>query len=198
MFNDTQTVLRPSFHKDVKLRDKIWFTYKARIQAHKRLEWLDFHSQLLLVWYALLGAALAVTTIKYPELLGSDTSILSAILSIGLLGVSLAVANRDFKGRAIQMRRNYLELQRLYNSTPASSPDNDFLQAKYDAILAECENHTETDDRVARAFSKGLTSRAPTWDEYLHVAFWLIKRWFFSSVLYLAPVVVAIYAWKFA
>ena len=139
-----------------------------------------------------------MATIKYPELLGADTSILSAILSIGLLGVSLAVANRDFKGRAIQMRRNYLELQRLYNSIPASSSDKDFPQAKYDAILAECENHTETDDRVARVFSQGLTSRIPTWDEYLHVAFWLFKRWFFSTILYLAPVAVAIYTWKFA
>ncbi|MEA5673445.1 SLATT domain-containing protein [Pseudomonas sp. MH2] len=182
----------------MKLRDKVWFTYKARIQAHKRLEWLDFHSQLLLVWYALLGAALAVSTIKYPELLGKDTSVLSAILSIGLLGVSLAVANRDFKGRAIQMRRNYLELQRLYNSIPSNSSSAAPHQSQYDAILAECENHTETDDRVARVFSHGLTSRIPTWDEYLHVAFWLVRRWLFSIILYLTPAAVAIYAWKFS
>lgn len=56
--------------------NKVWFTYKARIQAHHRLEWMDTHSQFLLVWYAILGAALAVVAIRYPTLLGKNTDIL--------------------------------------------------------------------------------------------------------------------------
>nr|EKX4035654.1 hypothetical protein [Enterobacter cloacae] len=46
--------------------DKVWFTYKARIQACHRLEWMDSHSQFILVWYAVLGAALAVVVIRFP------------------------------------------------------------------------------------------------------------------------------------
>lgn len=40
------------------MKDSVWFTYKARIQANNRLDWLDFHSQMLLVWYAILSATL--------------------------------------------------------------------------------------------------------------------------------------------
>ncbi|NNC09875.1 SLATT domain-containing protein, partial [Corallococcus exiguus] len=86
------------------MRDKIWFTYKARIKAHERLERMDFHSQLLLVWYAILSSILAILSIRYPTILGDNTDILGAILSIGLLAISLSVTNRDFRGRAMLMR----------------------------------------------------------------------------------------------
>lgn len=104
-------------------KDSVWFTYKARIQAHKRLEWLDFHSQLLLVWYAILSTALGVLTIRHSTILGPDTDIMATILSVALLGISLAVANRDFRGRAMLMRTNYLELQKLHRGIPEGLPN---------------------------------------------------------------------------
>ncbi|MCK9753480.1 SLATT domain-containing protein, partial [Pseudomonas syringae pv. syringae] len=103
-------------------KDSVWFTYKARIQAHKRLEWLDFHSQLLLVWYAILSTALGVLTIRHSTILGPDTDVMATILSVALLGISLAVANRDFRGRAMLMRTNYLALQKLHRGLPECSP----------------------------------------------------------------------------
>ena len=71
------------------MKDNVWFTYKARIRAHKRLEWLDFHSQLLLVWYAILSTTLGVLTIRSSTLLGPDTDVMATILSVALLGISL-------------------------------------------------------------------------------------------------------------
>ena len=96
------------------MHDNIWFTYKARIQAHHRLEWLEKHSQFILVWYAILSAVLSIVTLRFPKVLGDNTDIVAAILSVALLGISLIVSNLDFRGRAIAMRRNYIALQRLY------------------------------------------------------------------------------------
>ena len=171
------------------MRDKVWFTYKARIQAHIRLSWLEFHSQLLLVWYAILSAGLAVVTVRYPQALGKDTDVLAAVLSIGLLGISLAVANRDFRGRSIAMRQNYLELQRLYDRTsPPAAFDNEALQ-NYHNLLSAVENHSEIDDKLFRTMQAGrLSSRVPSWSERVEAYGYLTLRLALTVLLYMAPI----------
>lgn len=181
-------------------KDNVWFTYKARIQAHKRLEWLDFHSQLLLVWYAILSTALGVLTIRHSTVLGPDTDVMATILSVALLGISLAVANRDFRGRAMLMRTNYLELQKLHRGLPNDSSEPEAPKpspeqvSRYDELLAESENHREIDDRIARVFATGLTSRVPTGFEYFNAVFWLTMRFLITTILYALPVVVGLYS----
>ncbi|WP_082629575.1 SLATT domain-containing protein [Pseudomonas paralactis] len=174
------------------MKDNVWFTYKARIQAHKRLEWLDLHSQLLLVWYAILSSALAVISIKHPKALGDDTDVMAAILSVALLGVSLSVSNRDFRGRAIQMRRNYLGLHQLYRSISKDASLTSEQSSRYDELLDETENHREIDDRIARILAPQLTSRHPTVFESIHVLFWLVSRLIITIALYAAPIVFAL------
>lgn len=175
--------------------NKVWFTYKARIQAHKRLEWLDFHSQMLLVWYAILSTILGVLVIRYEYVLGLNTDVMATILSVALLGVSLAVANRDFRGRAMMMRRNYLQLQRLYNEISGSELIAPEKISQYDDLLAESENHTEVDDRIARLFSSGLSSRQPTCFETFSARSWLGMRLLITILLYVLPLGVGLYAW---
>ena len=183
-------------------KDNVWFTYKARIQAHKRLEWLDFHSQLLLVWYAILSTALAVLTIKYSTVLGPNTDVMATILSVALLGVSLAVTNRDFRVRAMLMRKNYLGLQKLHRELPEDSADPTAPKptaeqlGKYDELLSESENHREIDDRIARVLAGNLTSRAPTFFETCDARLWLTLRFLLTAALYVSPVIVGIYSWK--
>lgn len=179
------------------MRDKVWFTYKARIQAHIRLSLLEFHSQLLLVWYAILSAGLAVVTVRYPHALGEDTDVLAAVLSIGLLGISLAVANRDFRGRSIAMRQNYLELQRLYDRTaPPAAFDNDAHQS-YHNLLAAVENHSEIDDKLFRAMQAGrLSTRAPSWWEKFEAYGYLALRMTLTISLYLAPILLLLVRWR--
>lgn len=169
--------------------DKVWFTYKARIQAQERLSWFDKHSQLLLVWYALLGAVLSVITIRYPEVIGRNTDIFSSVISIFLLVVSLAVTNFDFRGRSISMRENYLALQHLYDSNrinrPACKADID----KYHALLSQVENHKNIDDKVFRvSSSKCLTTRKPSAMEYIEVFTWRAIRVLVVACLYIAPI----------
>lgn len=191
MFNGNQDSLPPLFFfLERVVRDKIWFTYKARIKAHERLERMDFHSQLLLVWYAILSSILAILSIRYPTLLGDNTDILGAILSIGLLAISLSVTNRDFRGRAMLMRGNYLHLQKLYNDIQPTGPTL-AEQDLYAGLLRDSENHTSMDDILARVSSTGLTSRIPTKIEYARGIASIILRYILIITLYATPLIAA-------
>lgn len=172
------------------MRDNIWFTYKARIKAHERLEWMDFHSQYLLVWYALLSAVLAIITTRYPSLLGKDTDILSATLSIGLLAISLSVANRDFRGRAMLMRGNYQELHKLHRTVKSDELTHAELES-YSELLRDCENHRSIDDILARVFATNLTSRRPTGRESTIGYGAVIAKYLIAAALYVGPLIIA-------
>lgn len=171
------------------MRDNIWFTYKARINAHHRLEWLEKHSQFILVWYAILSAVISIVTLRFPKVLGENTDMLATILSVALLGISLIVSNLDFRGRAISMRRNYLALQRLYSETSDGQPLTQEQKNKYHDLLAEVENHRIIDDKAARVDQVGLTTRIPTNKEKQTVIVWKIKRFIFTYFLYLLPLI---------
>ncbi|HFJ2066646.1 TPA: SLATT domain-containing protein [Salmonella enterica] len=177
--------------------NKVWFTYKARIQAYHRLVWMDTHSQFLLVWYAILGAVLAVVAIRYPTILGKNTDIFSAILSIALLGVSLSVANRDFRGRALNMRKNYLALQHLYNVINTRNtvlPDD---VVKYNELMDDVENHRYIDDKTFRVRNASqLMSRHPGKIEYFQVYFCSVFKYVFLLIFYMTPVIVAWYLYE--
>ncbi|WP_434526408.1 SLATT domain-containing protein [Photorhabdus asymbiotica] len=170
------------------MRDNVWFTYKARIQAHHRLEWMEKHSQFLLVWYALLGAILSVFAIRSPNILGQNTDIWGAILSIALLGVSLVVSNLDFRGRTIAMRKNYLSLQRLVLDVSSEQQITAAQRQEYYDLLSEVENHKEIDDKLFRvANHQTLTTRIPTRSEFWQVLFWKLRRLMIIFSLYTAP-----------
>lgn len=122
------------------MKDNVWLTYKAHNRAHKRLEWLDFHSHLFLVWYAILSTTLGVLTIRRSSFPGPDTNVAPNIISVALFGVSLAVTNRDFRVRAMLMRSNYLKLRSLHRELPVNSEPTTEQANKYDELLAESEN----------------------------------------------------------
>ncbi|MEX9687909.1 SLATT domain-containing protein [Providencia rettgeri] len=167
------------------MKDNIWFTYKARIQACNRLEWWDLHSQLLLVWYAILGVILAIVSVQYPDVLGKNTSIYASIMSVALLVISLVISNRDFRGRSLKMRENYLALQELYNSS--ASIDENEVAKKYAHLLRDIENHNELDDKKFRVFAHNLNTRKPKKLEFVHVYSVIIVRMLCCLLFYLAP-----------
>ena len=158
------------------MHDNIWFTYKARIQAHHRLEWLEKHSQFILVWYAILSAVLSIVTLRFPKVLGDNTDVVAAILSVALLGISLIVSNLDFRGRAIAMRRNYIALQRLYFDITTSQQLSLEQKEKYFNLLNEVENHRDIDDKISRVTQVGLKTRIPTQKEKIIVILWILLR----------------------
>ncbi|EFB2545016.1 SLATT domain-containing protein [Shigella sonnei] len=174
------------------MHDNIWFTYKARIQAHHRLEWLEKHSQFILVWYAILSAVLSIVTLRFPKVLGDNTDVVAAILSVALLGISLIVSNLDFRGRAIAMRRNYIALQRLYFDITTSQQLSLEQKEKYFNLLNEVENHRDIDDKISRVTQAGLKTRIPTQKEKIIVILWILLRIFITAALYILPL---IYLW---
>lgn len=170
------------------MKDSVWFTYKARIQAANRLTRRDFHSQTLLVWYALASAALAIITLRYPHLLGSDTDLVSAVVGVALLVVSTFVTSQDFRGRAIAMRSNYIALQALHDTLEhAVTPPTAIEIAKYGELLASVENHIEMDDKRFRVFYTQKTSRPPSTREKVEVYLYLSIQAAILTLLYAAP-----------
>lgn len=93
------------------------------------------------------------------------------------------------------MRSNYLQLQKLYNELSVSTPPTSVQTSRYDDLLAESENHNEVDDRIARFFASGLSSRKPTWFEGISAIYWLGLRLLLTSLLYALPLAVGLYAW---
>lgn len=175
-----------------KLADKLWFTFKARIRAQERLSRNDLHSQLLLVWYALLSAVLSIVAIRYPKVLGENTDIAAAILAIALLIISLLVTNRDFKGRSIAMRQNYLDIQGLHNELTIydeSKKSLEDISERYKKILRETENHSGIDDKYFRTFHKNST-RPVSCSEMAQVWIYLCVRGLVLTALYLGPGIV--------
>ena len=143
--------------------DDVWFTYKARIAAELRLRNNDLHSQVLLVWYAIVSSAAGIVTLRYEKFAGPDTDIYTAVLSVALLAISMLVAGRDYRGRALQMRANHIALKRFYDELMANTISVDKKPELYAKLLLECENHSTYDDRYFRIFNRsGLTSRSPT------------------------------------
>ncbi|WP_186130427.1 SLATT domain-containing protein [Burkholderia gladioli] len=179
------------------MNDKIWFTYKARIRTHERLARNDFHSQTLLVWYAFSGAVLGIVAVRFPQVLGKNTDIISAVFSVALLAVSMLVTGRDFRGRSLEMQRNYLALQALYNkakSTPPAISDDD-LRLEYEHLLDSAENHTGIDDICARVFGAGeLTSRIPTRREEAQACGYMALRFFVLFLFYCLPIAMAVFS----
>lgn len=168
--------------------DDIWFTYKARIAAEVRFRNNDVHSQFLLVWYAILSAAGSIVAIRHEKFLGPDTDILSAILAVALLAISMFVATRDFRGRALMMRANHLALKCLYDELRAGTVPITEKPRRYAKLLQECENHSPYDDRYFRVFNRhGLKTRIPSKQDYLLLGIHLSARFVGFGLLYVLP-----------
>lgn len=174
------------------LKNKIWFTYKARIMAHERLMRFNKITQLLLVWYSLITVISSIVMIRFPQIFGSDGDILVTCISLIVLVLSLVVSNRDYRGREIEMRRNYLKLQKLYRELETT---NELTTEKitevddtYQLIISKGENHTEFDDLTFRV--KNVTSRMPPWSEYL--LYFLAKAgcWLLLIAFFITPIVI--------
>jgi hypothetical protein len=168
--------------------DDVWFTFKARIAAELRLKNNDLHTQILLVWYAVASACAAIVALRYPHFAGEDTDIYATVLSVALVAVSMLVANRDYRGRALQMRANHIALKCFFEElgTGAISPAQ--KPRLYAKLLLDCENHSSYDDRFFRIVNRsGLTSRVPTWIDWLAMLTTLCLRVGGLAILYFVP-----------
>lgn len=98
------------------LKNKIWFTYTARIEAYRRLKNYSFWASLLLCLYSLATVVCSIISISLPKLLGKHTDTLLIVLSVISFVFSLLIVSYKFDDRALAMKENYLDLQRLYEN----------------------------------------------------------------------------------
>lgn len=153
------------------LENKVWFTYSARIQAHKRLLFNNFWSNFILVIYSLATLIASIVSLKDTKFYGSYTSELIIVISAITLVASLIIVNVNYQTRILRMRDNYILLQKLYedikiyrNSYQKSSvgPEKySYFVKRYMSILEKNENHITLDDIAHRCQAKNLENRKP-------------------------------------
>lgn len=165
--------------------NNIWFTYKARIRASERLLANDFHSQLLLVWYALINVGLSVFIVAKPNIYGEATNLLMALFALILFALSLIIQNRNFKDRASEFKNNYISLQQLIEECKSENITE--TKERYYELQRASENHKTLDYNYFRVFSKGHNRPASCW-EITQVYFYVVVRLSVLSILYLLPI----------
>lgn len=179
-----------------KLINKIWFTYSARIKAHKRISQNNLFANLLLCLYSLSATIFSIAALVNESFLGCNTSILLIILSLIIFIFSLLVGSYNFGVRAYLMRDNYIALQGLYNKLEYSGDlDCDSLKKyleEYSSILNRYENHSSIDDishRFSTETTRPLTKRESR-DFYIYKA----SRFLLYFILFSLPICLTFFA----
>ena len=186
------------------LEDKVWFTYAARIQTHKRLNFNNFWSNFILVCYSLATLIASVVSLKAPQFYGCNTNELIVIISAITLIASLMIVNVNYQTRALRMRDNYISLQNLYENIKnylAKKPQDDseisckydFFIRKYMEILEKNENHTTIDDIANRCQANGLSSREPSCYERFLLHLYKSFKWVLILLLLSLPFYLMMY-----
>lgn len=177
------------------LSDNIWWTRKSRIQTAERLLANDFHTQLILVWYSLFSAAVAIYYLKFdPQ---SDlVQVFMAIYSVMILSMSLFMSGRNFKERAMLMKQCYEQLGVLYKKAKSFQDADDLgtlskIGEDYQYIINASENHKEIDyivTLVKLKLSNDDITRKPSWFHYVKTGYYFVFRFVYLTLFYAAPV----------
>ncbi|MCD5360323.1 SLATT domain-containing protein [Chromobacterium aquaticum] len=183
-------------------KDRIWFTRIARIQAEKRLLRNELHAQLLLMTYSIYSITLSVILLKFKIIPDDIGTILGIIISITLFGLSFLLNSMGFSARAQRFKENYIHLQTLINQLDLAlcTTDSDSLktaikttQEQYASAISNCENHTTTDDYIARFLYSNLQTRKLSHGEWSYVIFHTVARLTLLCFLYFLPLFVFSY-----
>lgn len=156
----------------VNIVDNIYFTRLARIEASKRLLQAERQYQILLIAYSLMGVSLSIIFLVYKST--PFDNVIMCLLSTIVLVLSLFISNSNYKGRGLEMKDNYINLQRLYLDATKIYSENDSMgiervQKEYINLLHQTENHTYIDDIKSR--KNRNTTRNPSSEEINTLSF---------------------------
>lgn len=185
------------------LKDRIWFTRIARIQAEKRLLSNELHSQLLLMFYSVYSIALSVAQLQYKPISDEAASVIGIILSVTLFGLAFHLNGRGFSARAQRLKENYTRLQLLLGRIELAECQANphvlqstivSVQAEYAAAIAGSENHITMDDRCARyPYDQSKLTRPLGRLDYIFILVYRGYRILGLAFLYLSPLVIYSY-----
>lgn len=148
--------------KLTQLKDRVWMTRKARINASERLLSLEKFIQYINIYYSCFICILSVYGLV---IINDKIGIISTILSI-ILTISMVYLNSQrFGDRAQQLKNNYINLQKLYlkldNIDENTIVDLTEYNNEYIQLLSSCENHSSYDYYKVQLMTKqnGITSK---------------------------------------
>lgn len=176
------------------MKDQVWWTRKARINAENRLlanqRWMEF----LLIWYSLLAVFTSIWLLAFGAEDQQHITFIFTCFSIFILAFSLYGANSRFSQRASQMKENYIALQQLYFLVKDANVIQREHREEYSKLLNIAENHTELDDvrtvlyEWYKSTDSNLVSRRPRAHQYVYFIYYCIVRTLFLLLLLLIPI----------
>lgn len=177
------------------LSDKIWITRKARIEASERLLRNDFHSHLLINYYALFVVIISVYDLNDTNV---NLSLLSVISSILLLTTSIFISSKNFKERSNFLKSYYLKLefiQEKIKSFTDKEKQTRYLEIseEYNDVLRNSENHLTVDFtkiKLSIPKDKRQNSTQISPNEYFSYSIYLFLRIFSLTILYFLPAII--------
>lgn len=178
------------------LQDKIWITRKSRIEASERLLRNDFHSHLIVNYYALYVVIISVYDLNSTQV---DLSLLAVIGSILVLTTSIFITSKNFKERSNFLKTCYLKLefiQEKIKSLSESEKKSKYLEIseEYNDVLRNSENHLSVDfTKIKMSIPKGNRQKSTqiSTNEYISYYIYLFLRISCLTILYFFPVIIS-------
>ena len=183
-----------------RLARKVWITRKARIATSERLKRKEKYLQIINVYYSLFIASLSIWSLIYKN----DDKLISYLLlivSISLTVFSIFWASRNYQERYIELKNNYISLDRLYyriESMQIKDVTNDKLNELHDEycrLIEMVENHSEYD------YISAIMETADEKKTYKQFSYYLYSKIInvvTLTIIFVLPIILVVYFTKTA
>ena len=138
--------------KDIfeKFRDRIWKTYKIRINTAERLKRNNSIVAFLSIYYSAILSAISIVNFYNGS---KEMDLISIVLSVVVTILFLFFEGKNFKERHQNMKTNYNDLYLLYYEVEVYWANNDTyseeqfekFSERYVKLLNDVENHSDQD-----------------------------------------------------
>lgn len=178
------------------LSENIWLTYQARLQASKRLAKNGFHSNNILITYAIINICIAVMAIKEIGLISEQKDLFLIVMAIILLVAVLLITSQKFKEKSLLLKSHANELYKVYyQALEAEDLDSKdrltHLRKRYEKILNSKEVHKPIDEIMMQEPELNFSSKNMAKSiESTKVVSYKVSRLLTLGLLYLCPIIV--------
>ena len=171
-----------------KLKVQIWYTRITRAIAEERLIKKEGFIQFINIYYSLCAIYSSIYSfIKKDDL----TSILSIIITIGLLVSILYLNGQKYTGRAGSFKAIYTEMQRLEMSLDNPTTDVEKVYNDYINLLKQGENHIEYDYYLAVRSVYKKEGKKELWDSIKYKFYWeRAYRFVIKLIVLIMPIII--------
>lgn len=126
---------------EIKASNRIYLTYKARIEAESRYRLYSNLANSLIIWYSFLMIVASIA-VSSDEIQISYFETIFAASSIAIFASSVFLATGILQKRADEFRACYLELQRIWNSNRQEAAK----MKQYNEAITRYPNHSPSDN----------------------------------------------------